>query len=110
MSKQYSVDFRWAGGPVDVRKSEFDRLRGHARIFEVRSKGMRLRIRSQYFAWRNAEGEVQFQEKDSGRIIGRYIPSPEDSAARVERLCSAQDPRYIRDDRLRQLEIQRDYA
>jgi hypothetical protein len=104
----YSVDFRWAGGPEAVSKAEFDRLRGFKRIFELRSKGKRLRIYPEYLAWRTADGGLQFQEKLSKRIVGS-LRSPEDSVVRTERRCAAHDYRYIRDDAERTKEIERQY-
>lgn len=79
------------------------------RLFRwTKTKPERLRLNGAYVGW--IEGnEMRFQEKVSGAVT-RYVRSPEDSVMRVERQCAVHDPRYIRDDRLRQLEIQKDYA
>lgn len=94
---------------IAVSPSEFARLRGMKRLFEWhKNKPERLRLNAAYVGW--IEGnEMRFQEKVTGKIA-RYVRSPEDSCARIERLCSAQDPRYIKDDRLRQREVERQYS
>lgn len=106
MSQKYSVNFR--SGVEDVSRVEFDRLRRMPRLFAYHEKKKRLTLKPAYFAWKQ-EREWKFQEKETGRIT-IWQRSPEDSCARVERLCSSQDPRYIRDDAERQRQIQRDYA
>lgn len=105
MSKKYSVNFR-SGNIEDVSKSEFDRLRGMARLFVYHERKKRLTLRPAYFSWCE-NGEWKFQEKETGRVI--TWRSPEDSCARVERLCACQSSSYIRDEAERRLQIQLDY-
>lgn len=106
MSQAYSVDFK-SGNIEPMSKSEFDRFRAMARLFKYNEKKKRLTLKPEYFAWQENR-EWKFQEKETGKII--TWRSPEDSCAKVERLCSAQHPQFIRDDVERQRQIQRDYC
>lgn len=108
MSRQYCVNLRNETGWVPIPKRDFDRLRRFP-VFELRSKGTRLRLKADYVAWRTEDGEMHFQEKLTKRIT-RYVPSPEDSCVATERRCAVHDRRYIRDDVRRQREIERQYS
>lgn len=108
MSKRYSVNFR-TGQPHDLNKADFDRLRKMTRLFSWKAnRPTRLTIKPEYTGWIE-DKEFRFQEKLTGRVT-RFVRSPEDSCARVERLCAHDNPNYIRDPELRDREIARQYA
>lgn len=101
----YTIHLRW-GQPVQVRRSEFDRFRSMQNIFEMR-RPKELRLKLGLIAWMEGN-ELRFAEHTPSGDRSRSLTI--DSMVLVERQCASHDPRYIRDDQLRQRAIEAQYS